>query len=119
MPDMRATRQLYARLLDAADQVLRKPFDPARSALLEQLGADVDAAVRAPAEDRSIFEEERLLVQALQICERGRRFNEIDHQMAGAQIAGVLIPWVQEHSVAALAAEGKAPSTTDQDYAKR
>lgn len=115
----RTLSTLYTLLLDLADQVLRRPFDPARAALLETLAAEIDAAVRAPAEHRLMFEHERLLVQALQIAERGRRFNMLDHSMAGAQIAGVLVPWVQEHAHAAMLAERRPAPTTDQDYAKR
>lgn len=106
--------KLYTRLLTASDHVLRRPtFEAGRERLLNALREEIVSAVAAPAEQRLMFQHEVMLCDALLMLELGRKFNSIDAAMAGAQVAGVLHPWVQEHAAAAIVAAHQAVATSD------
>lgn len=119
MPTPNAIGDLYARLLAAADNVLRKPHQFGRERVLEELRTEVDRALSGPSEQRLVFPHESILVQALLMAAVDGADSET--RMAGQQVAGVLIPWVQEHAFAAMLAQKseRVPTSDGGDYARR
>lgn len=112
----RSITSLYLLLIDRAELIMTRAGLGQERELVE-LSDEIEAAVRKPAEERLIFDEEKLLAQCLLRILAARDAADNDRGRLWLQIAGVLLPVVREHSwLATVAHRRNTVPTTDQDY---